>query len=487
MTATPITVVRGDGIGPEIMEASLRVLEAAGAELDIEEVVAGESLYLSGNKAGIDDNLWESVRRTGILYKAPLTTPQGGGFKSVNVTIRKTLGLFANVRPCRALAPFVATKHPEMDLVIVRENEEDLYGGIEHQQTHEVVQCLKLMSRPGTERICRFAFEYARANGRKRVDCFTKDNIMKRTDGMFRKIFEEIAAEYPDIETGHQIIDIATARLADTPEDFDIIVLPNLYGDILSDVAAQICGSVGLAGSANLGEHASMFEAIHGSAPTIAGQGIANPSGLLMAGVQMLVHIGQGAIGEKIHNAWLRALEDGCRTGDVHGASDADPLGTLDFAQAIIDRLGQEPQHLAPVRYAAEARMEIPPAPRYEPKKRELLGVDVFTFWDAETRDPAVLAGQLKTAEDAGLALEMITNRGQTVWPSGAPETFCTDHWRCRFRDPSGGVIEAPQVFDLLHRLHGAGVDVIKTEHLYAFDGTPAFSVGQGQAAHKSA
>ena len=483
MTATPITVVRGDGIGPEIMEASLAVLEAAGAKLDIEEVVAGEALYLSGHKAGIDNNLWESVRRTGILYKAPLTTPQGGGFKSVNVTIRKTLGLFANVRPCRALSPFVATKHPEMDLVIVRENEEDLYGGIEHQQTHEVVQCLKLMSRPGTERICRFAFEYARANGRKRVDCFTKDNIMKRTDGMFRKIFEEVATEYPDIETGHQIIDIATARLADTPEDFDIIVLPNLYGDILSDVAAQICGSVGLAGSANLGEHVSMFEAIHGSAPTIAGQGIANPSGLLMAGVQMMVHIGQGAIGEKIHNAWLRALEDGCRTGDVHGASDAEPLGTMAFAQAVIDRLGQEPQTLAPVRYAAEARMEIPPAPRYEPKTRELLGADVFAFWDADVRDPSVLAEQLKSAEDAGLTLEMITNRGQTVWPSGAPETFCTDHWRCRFRDPNGGPVEATAIFDLLHRLHGAGVDVIKTEHLYSFDGTPAFSVGQGQAA----
>ena len=291
--AVPIAIAYGDGIGPEIMTASLKVLEAAGARLAPEEIEIGESVYNKGLTSGIAPEAWDVLRRTKVFFKAPITTPQGKGFKSLNVTIRKTLGLFANVRPCAALSPFVATKHPDMDVVIVRENEEDLYAGIEHRQTDEVYQCLKLVSRPGTERIIRYAFEYARANGRKKISCFSKDNIMKLTDGLFHKVFDEIAPEYPEIETDHWIIDIATARLAATPENFDVIVTSNLYGDIVSDVAAEISGSVGLGASANVGAHCAMFEAIHGSAPDIAGQNLANPSGLLLAGVQMLVHVGQ--------------------------------------------------------------------------------------------------------------------------------------------------------------------------------------------------
>lgn len=252
--AVPVTVARGDGIEPEIMDATLRVLHAAGARLAVEEVQIGEAVYARGHSAGIEPEAWESLRRTQVFLKAPITTPQGGGFKSLNVTVRKSLGLFANVRPCVAYAPFVSTRHPGMDVVIVRENEEDLYGGIEHRQTQEVTQCLKLISRPGCESIVRYAFDYARAHGRSKVTCFTKDNIMKLTDGLFHQVFDEIAPDYPDLIAEHWIVDIGAAKLADTPSAFDVIVMPNLYGDILSDVAAQIAGSVGLAGSANVGE-----------------------------------------------------------------------------------------------------------------------------------------------------------------------------------------------------------------------------------------
>src|ERR1700732_2446059 len=317
-TKTPITVAHGDGIGPEIMSATLQILEAAGAALEIEEIEIGEKVYLSGNTSGIAPSDWESLRRTRVFLKAPITTPQGGGFKSLNVTTRKTLGLYANVRPCVSYHPFVDTKHPIMDVVIVRENEEDLYAGIEYQLTPDVTSCIKLISRPGSEKIVRYAFEYARLHNRKKVTCFAKDNIMKMTDGLFRKVFDEIAAQYPDIPNEYWIVDIGAAKMADTPEAFDVIVMPNLYGDIFSDVAAQIAGSVGLAGSSNIGELCAMFEAIHGSAPRRAGQNLANPSGLLLGGVLMLIHIGQNDIAERVHNAWLRTIEDGIHTYDIY-------------------------------------------------------------------------------------------------------------------------------------------------------------------------
>src|SRR5499433_2011712 len=348
----PITVAHGDGIGPEIMAATLHILEAAGAPLDIETIDIGEKVYLAGNSSGIEPSSWESLRRTKVFLKAPITTPQGGGYKSLNVTVRKVLGLYANVRPCVSYHPFVDTKHPVMDVVVVRENEEDLYAGIEHRQTNQVVQCLKLISRPGSEKIARYAFEYARQNNRKKVTCFTKDNIMKLTDGLFHKVFDEIAAEYTDIPNEHWIVDIGAAKLADTPEAFDVVVMPNLYGDILSDVAAQIAGSVGLAGSANIGEKYAMFEAIHGSAPRRAGQNLANPSGLLLGGIMMLVHIGQAGVAERVHNAWLRTIEDGVHTYDIfdEGVS-KQKVGTKEFAQAVVERLGKRPNTLKAATY----------------------------------------------------------------------------------------------------------------------------------------
>ncbi|NAZ36848.1 NADP-dependent isocitrate dehydrogenase [Rubellimicrobium sp. CFH 75288] len=476
----PVTVARGDGIGPEIMEACLRVLEAAGARLAIEEIELGEAVYRQGHSAGIRPESWDSLRRTRVFYKAPITTPQGGGFKSLNVTVRKTLGLFANVRPCAAYAPAIATRHPGMDVVIVRENEEDLYAGIEHRQTDEVVQCLKLITRPGCERIVRYAFDHARAHGRRKVSCFTKDNIMKLTDGLFHRVFDEVAAEYPDIESEHWIVDIGAAKLADSPEMFDVVVLPNLYGDILSDVAAQITGSVGLGASANIGEHAAMFEAIHGSAPRHAGQDTANPSGLLLAGVMMLVHLGQPEVAERIHNAWARTIEDGLHTRDIfrEGAS-RERLGTRAFADAVIARLGEAPRQLRPASYAGRPAIPLrPPAPRPRAQK-VLVGVDVFLH--APDARPDALAQTLRAAEDGPYALSLITNRGVKVWPDGLPETFCTDHWRARFTARPGAPFNKPMLLGLLSRLHYAGLDVVKTENLYTFDGEPGFSLGQGQ------
>src|SRR5271169_5500398 len=351
--STAITVAYGDGIGPEIMAATLHILKEAGARIDTEVIEIGEKVYLRGNTAGIDPSSWESLRRTKVFLKAPITTPQGGGFKSLNVTTRKTLGLYANVRPCVSYYPFVKTKHHNMNVVIVRENEEDLYAGIEYRLTDDEMLCLKLISRPGSEKIVRYAFEYARQHNRKKVTCFTKDNIMKMTDGLFHKVFDEIAAEYPDIQNEHWIVDIGAAKLADTPEAFDVIVMPNLYGDILSDVAAQISGSVGLAGSANIGDHCAMFEAIHGSAPRRAGQNLANPSGLLLGSVMMLVHIGQQDIAERVHNAWLRTIEDGVHTYDIFDESvSKQKVGTKQFAQAVVARLGKTPHTLKAAHYS---------------------------------------------------------------------------------------------------------------------------------------
>jgi isocitrate dehydrogenase len=426
-----ITVAKGDGIGPEIMDATLKIILAAGAELEIEEIEVGEKVYLAGNTSGISDESWDIIRKNKVFLKAPITTPQGGGYKSLNVTTRKFLGLYSNVRPCISLHPFVETKHPVMDIVIIRENEEDLYAGIEHQQTDEVVQCLKLISRPGCEKIVRYAFEYAKQQNRKKVTCFTKDNIMKQTDGLFHQVFDEIAQEYPEIENEHWIIDIGAAKMADTPEAFDVIVMPNLYGDVLSDVAAQITGSVGLAGSANIGEECSMFEAIHGSAPRRAGQNLANPSGLLQGAVMMLNHLGQTDVAEKVQNAWLKTLEDGIHTYDIfkEGTSKKQ-VGTQEFADAVIENLGKKPTILKAVNYAESTTLNLPKYKRKPSKAKELTGVDIFVHWAGE--DPNVLANELKSIEDQQMELTMITNRGIKVWPNGFKETFCTDHWRCQ-------------------------------------------------------
>ncbi|MGE5161390.1 MAG: NADP-dependent isocitrate dehydrogenase [Betaproteobacteria bacterium] len=481
----PVTVARGDGIGPEITDATLRVLEAAGAAIEPEFIVVGEAAYLAGHASGIPPEAWESLRRTRLFLKGPITTPQGGGYKSLNVTIRKMLGLYANVRPCVSYAPLVPSAHPGMDVVIVRENEEDLYAGIEHRQTDDVYQCLKLITRPGCSRIVRYAFEYARAHGRRKVTCMTKDNIMKLTDGLFHRVFDEVAREYPEIEAEHYIIDIGAARLATRPTLFDVVVTPNLYGDILSDIAAEVAGSIGLAGSANIGTDIAMFEAVHGSAPDIAGTGVANPGGLLMSAVMMLVHIGQTDVAERIHNAWLAALEDGIATADI--ARDGAAVSTAAFADAVIARLGRRPARFRAVDYRNAPRLTAGPADTGKPQAQKVtIGVDVFVH--ART-SPADLAQRLHRANPVnghgGLALQMITNRGVKVWPDGLPETFCTDHWRCRLVAVDGAKRPRPvargELVSLLGAFEDDGIEVIKTEHLCTFDGAPGYALGHGQ------
>lgn len=477
MAKTPITVAYGDGIGPEIMKATLDVIQAGGAELDIDVIEIGEQLYLKGINTGIEPGAWDSLRRTKIFLKAPITTPQGGGYKSLNVTARKVLGLYANVRPCISYHPYVSTKHPVMDVVIVRENEEDLYAGIEHRQTDQVFQTLKLISRPGSEKIIRYAFEYARVNGRKKVTVFMKDNIMKLTDGLFHKVFDEIALEYPEIINENWIVDIGAAKMADTPENFDVIVMPNLYGDILSDVAAQIAGSVGLAGSANIGEHASMFEAIHGSAPRRAGQNLANPSGLMLGAVMMLVHIGQTDVADKVHNAWLKTLEDGVHTYDIfkEGIS-KEKVGTSQFAEAIIARLGQKPEKLKHADYSKAIepmKLGFTQKSLYRAKK-DLVGCDIFLHYNGG--DSNKLGSECSGFGVGNLCLSVISNRGVKVYPGGQPETFHTDHWRCRFLTDNGNPVDYKQVLEVMTKLNAAGYDVIKTENLCTFDGEVGYS-----------
>jgi isocitrate dehydrogenase len=379
------------------------------------------------------------------------------------------------------ILPFVESKHPGMDVVIVRENEEDLYTGIEYIQTEETVHALKIITRPGCERIIRYAFEYAKAYERKKVTCFSKDNILKLSDGLFHKIFDDIAKEYPDIVNEHWIVDIGAAKLADTPNAFDVVVMPNLYGDILSDVAAQVAGSVGLAGSANIGIHGAMFEAIHGSAPRRAGQNLANPSGLLLASVMMLVHLGLPEAAALIHNAWLRTLEEGIHTYDIFKPPVSKvKVGTKEFAAAVIERLGQLPQTLKPVSY--HTPKHFAGALKNDGKatsKKEMVGVDVFVN---AGHDIDQVVNKLTPSIQGDLKLTFIGNRGVRVWPERMPETSCGDTWRCRFTSQEKGKpITHKQIAALLQRFADAHIDFVHTEALCTFDGVPGYTLAQDE------
>ena len=473
-----ITIAYGDGIGPEIMAVVLDILRKAGADFQEDVVELGEKLYKQGHLSGIKQESWHIISKNKVFLKAPITTPQGGGFKSLNVKIRKSLGLFANVRPVQALHPYVNTKFPDMDVVVIRENEEDLYAGIEHRQTQEVFQCLKLISVPGSQKIIRYAFEYARQMGRKKITCMTKDNIMKLTDGTFHKIFDQVAKEYPDIENEHWIIDIGAAKFATQPSAFDIVLLPNLYGDILSDISAQIAGSVGIGGSSNIGERYAMFEAIHGSAPRRAGQNVANPSGLLNAALLMLNHMGEQDTAKKIHNAWLKTIEEGIHTYDIHNEkTSSQKVSTTDFGKAVIENLGGKPKELTSSFTSKKQKpiqIQVPKAPFQE---KTLDGIDVFIC--QENRDPEAVADQLKkaTQENTVLKLIYITNRGIKVYPDPNPATFCTDHWRCRFLTKTEDTKPSPEdIISLLQNLVSAKIEIIKTENLYSFSGEKNYS-----------
>ena len=467
---TPITVAYGDGIGPEIMEATLKILKAAKAKLKIEKIEVGEAMYKAGHSSGIPDEAWKSIHKTKVILKAPITTPQGGGYKSLNVTMRKTLDLYANVRPCVSYFPFVSDGCPVMDLVIVRENGEDLYTGIEHRLTDNMNKCLKLISSQGCERIVRYAFDYAVKNGRKKVTLLVKDNIMKLTDGLMHQVFNEIAKAYPEIENDHLIVDIGAARIAARPQNFDVVVTTNLYGDIVSDIAAEVSGSVGMAGSSNIGEKHAMFEAIHGSAPDIAGKGIANPSGLLMGGVMMLVHIGQYDVATRVHNALLATIEQGIHPADIYNEETSkEKVGTEAFTKAVIKNLGHEPERLPKVHYEKPKEKKVKlKAKALQPKaKKQLVGVDIFVEWHGE--EPAKLAELAQKLNVPGrLEFTVVSNKGLKVWPGDAPEMNYGDFWRLRFKDPDErSPINASDVVAVLQNSILQGVDVVKTEHLY--------------------
>jgi len=466
-----VAIAYGDGVGPEIMKATLNILHAAGAELKLHEVDVGEKVYLSGQKAGIAPSAWEVLRGCKVFLKAPITTPQGGGYRSLNVTIRSAFGLFANIRPCVAYAPCVDTKYPGMDVVIVRENEEDLYTGLEYRPSQESFHALKIITQSGCEKIVRYAFEYAKTNGRKKVTCFTKDNILKMTDGLFHKTFDEIAKEYPEITPEHWIIDIGAAKMTDTPENFDVLVMPNLYGDILSDIAAQIAGSVGLAGSANIGEHFAMFEAIHGSAPRRANQNLANPSGLLLASVMMLVHLGKQATAELIHNAWLKTLEEGLHTYDIFEEKKSrEKVGTKEFSQEVIKRLGQKPEILKPVHYAQASSFVV--NKRHMPQtktKKELCGVDLFIQTE---KNPDELAKLVRSIEP--FELVEIASRGAVIWPEKQPETHVGDLLRLRFM--AKREVQTKEVPKLLDALENQHLQVCSHAALFTYNGQAGFS-----------
>lgn len=498
-SAKSITIAYGDGIGPEIMESVVTILKESGAQLSFDVIEVGKKIYEKGFTSGLMPSAFESLANSRILLKAPITTPQGGGYKSLNVTLRKKLGLFANVRPVSSLYPAVATKFEKMDVVIIRENEEDLYMGIEYRQSLQTVQCLKIITREGCEKIIRYAFEYAIKNNRKKVTCFSKDNIMKMTDGLFHKMFNEIALEYPQIQNDHYIIDIGTARLAAKPEIFDVIVTMNLYGDIISDVAAEISGSVGLAGSANIGKDYAMFEAIHGSAPDIAGQNIANPTGLLKAAVMMLIHLGQIEVAQKIRNALYKTLEDGIHTADIfNDKTSKQKAGTKEFTQAVIARLGEVPKTLPVAQFLnVENANSVSGLHKTDTQvnavKRSLVGFDLFVEWNEEF---SALIALLNKMESEKFEVKTITAKGLLMWPLSdkyMEPNFPKGQTILRFigkgitGKSSSDIIDANKkithndIIEMLDHCAKSNLDFVKYEGLYLFDGKAGYSSGQGE------
>ena len=481
-----IAVAYGDGIGPEIMEATLKILKESGARISFEVIEIGKVMYERGYPSGIPEEAWKTIHSNKIILKAPITTPQGGGYKSLNVTLRKTLGLYSNVRPCVAYPPYVETMHPNIDLAIIRENEEDLYAGIEYRHTHDSYVAHKLITRSGSEQIIRYAFDYAVKNNRKKVSCLSKDNIMKLVDGIFHKVFDEVAKEYPQIQTEHYIVDIGTARLASRPDIFDVIVTQNLYGDIISDVVAEVSGSVGLAGSANIGDEYALFEAIHGSAPDISGKNIANPSGLVNAAIMMLVHIGQGDIANKIQNAWLKTIEDGVHTGDIYSEKySKQKVGTAEFADNVIARLGQKPLQMKQSSYSespAQTKKEARKIVLNTSEKKNLVGVDISINWLEGDQD--ILAEKInKLVESANLGLKLISCKGLKVWPKEYGQALVRhDLWRLRFiARNSDKIAHHADIIDLLERLKVANFDFVNSENLYFFNDKLGYTLAQGE------
>jgi isocitrate dehydrogenase len=471
--STPITVAYGDGIGPEIMEAVLSILRAAQAKISIDIIEIGERIYNKEWSHGISPSGWESIERTKILLKSPTTTPQGKGHKSLNVALRKNLGLYANIRPCISYSPIIENKFGKFDLVIIRENEEDVYTGIEHRLTGDTYQCTKIITRSGSEKICRHAFEYAKKHNRKKITCLTKDNIMKMTDGTFHAAFDCVAKDYPDIQAEHYIVDIGMAKVATAPETFDVIVTENLYGDILSDIVALTSGSVGLAGSSNIGNEYAMFEAVHGSAPDIAGKNIANPSGLLNAAVHMIIYIGQMGTAKLIYDAWLKTLEDGTHTADLYNEKiSKQKVGTKEFAEAVIENLGKKPKILSELIVSNDLESKINKVEdNYEQdyKIKKLVGSDIILAWDRSSNFDRVI----ELFKSNKLQIIAIYSKGLAIWP-GNPKSV-SDQITCRFIAGEKQTITNSDVNSILANLEENNFDVVRMDKLYLYDEKEGF------------
>ncbi len=474
-----VTVIPGDGVGPECVEAAQRIVGAAGAQVAWEERHAGASVFKRGIASGVPQETIESIRKTRVALKGPLETPVGFGEKSANVTLRKLFETYGNIRPVREL-PGVKTRYSGggVDLVIVRENVEDLYAGIEHMQTPGVAQCLKLISRAGCEKIVRLAFELARAEGRQRVACATKSNIMKLTEGMLKRTFEDIAPEYPELQTSHIIVDNCAHQLVKNPAQFDVIVTTNMNGDILSDLTSALIGGLGFAGSANLGNEVAIFEAVHGSAPKYAGRNVINPTAVILSAVMMLRHLGEFEAAARIEHAVLVTLESGVLTRDVVG--DAGAASTAAYTDAVIVNLGRQSANWRVRDYKPIQLPQVPPDPvSVVPASRRTIGADIFVEWGGT---PDGLGQSLATmVAGTPFMLKMISNRGTKVYPSVGAMTDCVDHWRCRFvaRDALADVPDAA-VVDLLLRV-AARHRWMHVEKLQEFDGQPGYTRAQGE------
>jgi NAD-dependent isocitrate dehydrogenase len=463
-----VVLIKGDGIGPEISDAVVEIFEAAKVPIEWVERQAGLNT-IDKNPTGIPDKTLEAVEKYEVALKGPTTTPVGIGHKSVNVTLRKTLELYANVRPAKSL-PGVRTRFDNVDLIIVRENIEDTYGGIEHHQTASVAQGLKLITRPGSIRIAKYAFEMAKLYGRKKVLAVHKANIHKITDGLFLKCFYEVAQDYPEMQVGDLIVDNTCMQLVTNPERFDVMVLPNLYGDIVSDLCAGLVGGLGVAPGGNIGDHCAIFESVHGSAPDIAGQGIANPMALLLSSFQMLQHIGLQKTKTRIENALLETLRDGIKTRDLGGKAN-----TKEFTKAIIDRL--VPMEIDELIEPSPLRIKSELLPTYKPVEEYCHGVDIFV------ENPG---GIPKVPETVGnLKLKMISNRGTKIYPGPMPKIWLVDHHRCRYvaRDETGNYknIGDNEIFDLIREVSAYGIKWVHIEKLQLFDGELGYSKAQGE------
>ena len=478
-----VTVIPGDGIGPEVVRSAQRIIEATGAPIEWEERYAGESVFKQGVPSGVLPETIESVRKTRIVLKGPLGTPIGYGEKSANVTLRKLFETYANIRPVREV-PGVKTPFSGrgIDIVVVRENVEDLYAGIEYMQTPGVAECLKLISRMGSEKIIRLAFEFARSEGRKTLHCATKSNIMKLTEGMVKRTFEAVAKEYPDIEAHHIIIDNCAHQLVKKPEQFDVIVTTNMNGDIISDLTSGLIGGLGFAPSSNLGNEVAIFEAVHGSAPKYAGKNVINPTALIMSAIMMLRHLNEFDAADTIENAVLVTLESGILTRDVVG--DQGATSTSAYTDAIIGNLGKKP-HNWKVRERKPLHMpHIDSRPDFvHANERRVVGVDVFLESPLQPGELGPSIEQLTT--DTPFQFKILANRGTKVYPATGAITDYTDQYCARFmfRQDTTGYSNQETDAAILHLVQriASKHNWAHLEKLQAFNGEPGYTKSQGE------